>query len=436
MRLLHAKELYLKEFFDAEIPPYAILSHTWGDEEISYQDFLAIRKLQDERYAAYHELIRLDLTRSTESSGYTKIEACCRLAASKGHEWVWIDTCCIDKTSSAELQEAINSMYKWYERAEVCYAYLSDVQAGLPQDKSLEDDSLEYWLLRDSSLKDELLSEFRVSRWFTRGWTLQELIAPSVIEFIDSSWRRFGSKKSLATEISAITIIPAKLLESVLFPWQFCVATRMSWAANRRTTRIEDIGYCLLGLFAIQMPLIYGEGHNAFRRLQEEIVRTDDDETIFAHNGHAPFQVGLLAPSPSSFTIRKVQFDNRFENAPPRSHTITNRGLRMEVHVLEIENTVLANKRWQLALRRRELHDSPHCLLPLRCASTRTSPSRQIALVASRSSQGNQVWSVLACVDLSAADLTSIIRPTNFKTSSKTIYVELQPLLFEAHQEA
>ena len=429
MRLLHTKELRLKEFVDTEIPPYAILSHTWGGEEISYQEFLAIHRLQDERYAAYHELIRLDSTQSTQSSGYTKIQACCKLAAANEHEWVWIDTCCIDKTSSAELQEAINSMYRWYEQAEVCYAYLCDVQVGPFQVRS--------WRSKDKSLNDGLLSELMVSRWFTRGWTLQELIAPTAMVFFDSSWQRVGTKRSLATEISAITTIPAEILEGISFPWQFCVATRMSWAANRSTTRIEDMAYCLLGVFAIQMPLIYGEGHNAFRRLQEEIIRTDDDETIFAHNGHTPFQVGLLAPSPSSFTISKVQFDSRFENAASRSHTITNRGLRMEVSLLEIEDIVLANKRWHLALRHGEIHDRPPCLLPLRCASTRTSPARQIALVASRSPQRSQAWSILACVDLSTADLASqaILRPTSSKTSPEIIYVELQPLLFEAHQK-
>jgi hypothetical protein len=135
MRLVNTHSLQLEEFiFDGRgRPTYAILSHTWGKEEVIFFDMA-------------------DLDKARAKAGFAKVEGACSLAASQGYDYIWIDTCCIDKSSSAELSEAINSMYRWYQWAKVCYAYLVDVQNP---------------------------NQLEESKWFTRGWTLQELIAPS-----------------------------------------------------------------------------------------------------------------------------------------------------------------------------------------------------------------------------------------------------------------
>jgi hypothetical protein len=227
----------LTEFLD-NIPPYAILSHTWGDtnDEVTYDD----------------------LTKGTGKSkkGYTKIQFCAKQAADNGLQYFWIDTCCIDKSSSAELTEAINSMFRWYCEAAICYVYLSDVSKG---DHNENDLSRSTWKLA-----------FRKSRWFTRGWTLQELIAPAVVKFFSCEGQQLGDKISMEQQINEITGINIQALQGSP-PSKFSVAERMSWAANRKTTRTEDKAYCLFGIFNIHIPLIYGEGDKAFNRLEEEI---------------------------------------------------------------------------------------------------------------------------------------------------------------------
>lgn len=179
-------------------------------------------------------------------AGYTKIKRCCGMALSEGWKYVWIDTCCIDKTSSADLSEAINAMYGWYEKAEVCYVYLADVSAT------------------------DFDDEFRISRWFFTGWTLQELLAPRTVVFYYRDWEELGTKWSLRDEISRATGITH---HQMIDHKRVNVATRMSWAALRETTPIEDTAYSLLGLFDINMPLLYGEGSKAFMRLQHEILQ-------------------------------------------------------------------------------------------------------------------------------------------------------------------
>lgn len=199
--------------------------------------------------------------------GYSKIIKACNFAKSRGHGFIWIDTCCIDKKSSAELTEAINSMFNWYRKAAECYAYLPDVH---------------------SERTETAMAELRRSEWFRRGWTLQELIAPSTVIFCTSSWRVIGDKRStahnhgLASIIKKATGVPRVVLRHPDKLWSFSVAERMSWASNRTTSRVEDTAYCLLGLFGVNMPLLYGEGHNAFLRLQREIMGGSLDESILA----------------------------------------------------------------------------------------------------------------------------------------------------------
>ena len=191
-----------------------------------------------------------------------KIRDACAVARADGYRYIWIDSCCIDKTSSSELSEAINSMYQWYAHAGVCYAFLADVPAKADHDRAG--------------------SRFRRSRWFARGWTLQELIAPLHVVFLSKDWVDLGSKHTRAGLVREITGIAYNALLHVEPLDKFSVAQRLSWACGRQTTRVEDQAYSLLGIFDINMPSLYGEGHRAFRRLQEEIMRRIPDQSLFA----------------------------------------------------------------------------------------------------------------------------------------------------------
>ncbi|EEU34251.1 uncharacterized protein NECHADRAFT_28122, partial [Fusarium vanettenii 77-13-4] len=247
MRLINANTLLLHEFHGENIPPYAILSHTWGDQEVTFQDW------KDPRTHT-----------AATKSGFTKVQCACQQAVIRGLEWMWVDTNCIDKTSSAELSEAINSMFAYYQKSKVCFAYLSDV----PSAKGLD--------------KKSLLWQIRNSRWFTRGWTLQELIAPEHLTFYAADWTRIGRKDEwLADLITEVTGIDRIYLNGRRQVNRACIAKRMSWLAKRTTTRVEDMAYCVLGIFDINMPLLYGEGRKAFTRLQEEIIKKTNDHTIF-----------------------------------------------------------------------------------------------------------------------------------------------------------
>ncbi|KAM5539582.1 hypothetical protein V8D89_006691 [Ganoderma adspersum] len=240
---------YFSRNFDAD-GGYAILSHTWERDEETFQDVEAIG-----------ERCRREGTNPRDFV-HEKIRNCCLLAEKEGYRWVWIDSCCIDKTSSSELSEAINSMYQWYTEAEVCYAYLADV----PGDCVL----------------DAADSAFRKSRWHTRGWTLQELIAPDFVIFLSGNWRELGNKAALAKLLQEITRVDSRVLTRELKPAHWSIAVRMSWASSRKTTRVEDEAYCLMGLFGVSMPTNYGEGRRAFVRLQYEIMQHDSDMSLFA----------------------------------------------------------------------------------------------------------------------------------------------------------
>lgn len=242
MRLLQrdsAGHLSLTKDLIRDIPAYAILSHTWGadTEEVSYRDVVG--------------------GTGRDKSGYKKIHFCGDQARRDDLQlqYFWVDTCCIDKSNSAELGEAINSMFRWYQNAARCYVYLADVSTE-SQDQSVS------WQ-----------SAFQQSLWFTRGWTLQELIAPRCVEFFCSNGNRLGDKKTLEQELHKITKIPFAALRGNDLSG-FSVEERMSWANRRNTTREEDRAYSLLGIFGIHMPLIYGEGaDNAFNRLQDELQK-------------------------------------------------------------------------------------------------------------------------------------------------------------------
>lgn len=320
MRLINTATLEFREFFDRDIPRYAILSHRWGSDEVSFQDF------------------EKGLRQSRE--GFAKIDNCCDLALSHNNEWAWVDTCCIDKKSSAELTEAINSMYNWYKRASVCYVYLNDVK----------------WKKDTPELRQASMESIRESSWFTRGWTLQELLAPQVVYFFDQDWQYIGTKDGLAYEISEITGIdtqyllpnaekkldvpctkaadcpghPPKIKLMTTGKWEPSIATKMSWVSKRQTSRIEDMAYCLLGIFDVNMPLLYGEGRKAFMRLQYEIIKQTNDDSIFAWTADQT-TTGMLAYWPTNFANSRYVH----ERAPSRTYrgpyAMTNQGLNLPI---------------------------------------------------------------------------------------------------------
>jgi hypothetical protein len=236
-----------KDLVGDDIPEYAMLSHTWeaDTEEVTFKDLI-------------------DGT-GKGKSGYKKIYFCREQARRDGLRYFWVDTCCIDKLSSAVLSEAIISMFRWYHNAAKCYVYLSDISrpAFDVNDKF-------------NQLPCELA--FRKSRWFTRGWTLQELLAPASVEFFSKDWEQLGDKKSLERLIHEITGIPVRALQGSPLS-NFSVTERLLWAEKRKTTREEDKAYSLLGIFNIQIPVLYGEGReNAFKRLREEIDKPSKGE--------------------------------------------------------------------------------------------------------------------------------------------------------------
>ena len=265
MRLLdtYTGQFVEKDPRDSETK-YAILSHTWdrGGEQ-TYQQ---LQKIQ-ERYAStdWNKRAQSKTPRSRiwdDEELSPKIRDACAVARANGFAYIWIDSCCIDKASSSELSEAINSMYAWYSAAVVCYAYLGDVPT---EDELPKNDSC-----------------FRNSRWFTRGWTLQELLAPRNLVFLSKEWKVLGSKLTLVGLVHSVSNINHEALLQPESLDNFSVSQRLSWASCRETARVEDRAYSLLGLFNIHMPTLYGEGERAFRRLQEEIMRRTPDQTLFA----------------------------------------------------------------------------------------------------------------------------------------------------------
>ncbi|KAI1861856.1 hypothetical protein JX265_009359 [Neoarthrinium moseri] len=320
-RLVDTATLRMRRFTAANVPKYGILSHTWVDgEEVNFQEMTQI--VDSPGHPA------------RQRSGYNKIVRTCEAARDQALGYVWIDTCCIDKSSSAELSEAINSMFQWYQKADLCFAFLSDLEpyAYLP----------------------DVLDQ---CRWFTRGWCLQELLAPRDIVFLNSAWQTVGSKIELSRLLSGITNIDTGILADGRLIYNCPVAQRMSWASKRKTTRTEDMAYCLLGIFDVNMPLLYGEGSKAFLRLQEEIIKRSNDMSIFAYAPPSEesalrfprfecYEIDeppeenqycdLFANSPRLFDSCKklVRWDT--ELVPSQSFTLTNNGLYFRAASFEV----------------------------------------------------------------------------------------------------
>jgi hypothetical protein len=299
MWLINTTTLQLEEFVGENVPEYAILSHRWRDGEV-----------------LFHEI---DTPTAHAKKGYAKIIATCQRAKNDGIGYAWIDTCCIDKKSSAELSEAINSMYQWYANSKVCYAYLDDVRS---------------------------INEMEESEWFTRGWTLQELIAPKAVVFFAGSWKVLGTKKSLEN-LDRWSGVNKAVLLTTKAPQACSIAIRMSWASKRKTSRLEDQAYSLMGLFDVNMPLLYGEGQKAFVRLQEEIIKRSHDESILAwpDRDKTPGISNLLARSPVDFSYcgQTRTASMSLEHTAPSPWTMTNLGLSIRLPLRSCEESGMAD---------------------------------------------------------------------------------------------
>lgn len=295
MRLMRTDTFEVVEI--GRIPHYAILSHRWEYEEITFKN-LDPKALQDASFSS--------ISRGLHSSA-RKLRSACMLAQNQGFAYIWVDTVCIDKSSSEELRMALNSMFKWYHEAAVCYTFFNDVLFAATGPDMF------------NSLHEERLG--RPSEWFERGWTLQELVAPRKMEFYDAHWALMGNRNDLAEYVGKAARINPVYLNGKANYRNACNAVKMSWMAGRRTQMVEDIAYSLLGIFNVHLTPQYGEGIKAFSRLQDAIMSDFGtmDESLFAwqwppnrqlanfrseHRSPPIFseqQWGLLAPSPDCF---------------------------------------------------------------------------------------------------------------------------------------
>ncbi|KAL8650211.1 MAG: hypothetical protein Q9226_005235 [Calogaya cf. arnoldii] len=297
IRLLNVESLTLQQFKDDDCPLYVILSHRWAEDpsdEVVYDDM-----------AHFHEHRQSPQWKKARSAA--KIVGACQKVledTSQAIRHIWIDTVCIRQDNPMELSTAINSMYRLYSDAEICFVYLSD-----------------YLRLQDQTLGQ--------SDWFTRGWTLQELLAPHTVKFFDKEWEYLGEKSDLKRQLSSLTGIgPVYLSIDARYA---SISARMSWTAGRKTTVPEDTAYCLLGLFDVSMPLLYGEGkERAFLRLQEEIMKYSDDHTLFVWKKEDQRPVGTtcgnakVGEPPQMFL---TFFDDHTENQHRKCPVLDNTGL-------------------------------------------------------------------------------------------------------------
>lgn len=354
MRLINLETLALESFTGyGKIPSYAILSHTWGPDEVTYADMATKPREELEKRAGYQKILkfgqfvrdrdhskpagRIPRCEGDRRSGRKYNASPMRLTAYRPPTHIWVDTCCIDKSSSSELSEAINSMFAWYQQATFCVAFLEDYDHPGAFDPGGETPSK----LRLS--KDAL----KHCRWFTRGWTLQELLAPGVLYFVDMNWVFLGAKPGLVDSVSAASDIDTAFLKDGA--WRKAnIAKRLSWAAKRETTRPEDLAYCLLGVFGVNMPLLYGEGgHSAFIRLQEEIIKEFDDHSIFAWGRRNQAKNGPWNESPNvdlgAFASHPSQFQGlgnlkTYPGDEEEPHTVTNKGIRIRLPIVQIDS--------------------------------------------------------------------------------------------------
>ncbi|KAK3644335.1 hypothetical protein LTR56_005427 [Elasticomyces elasticus] len=307
MWLIDVHTYKLKAFYDSNIPKFAILSHTWGDDELTFQG------IQNPEASTW--------------PSFVKVRRTCELALKDGLEWVWIDTCCIDKSSSAELSEAINSMFRWYNGARICYVLLSDFEGTNG--------------VADDSHFSKCVAKLKKCRWFSRGWCLQELIgtlvliAPQILQFYDKDWVFVSTRHDIPEQLSEVTGICRSMLD---WPW----IDGFSWKSDSEFSD-NDFSHWGGGIFDINMTLLYGEGANAFARLQEEIIKRSADHSVLAWDHHTilrPWRPSspsaLLAEHPYKFTHcnNVLATDHHRRHAPKTALDLTNQGLRVTLRLV------------------------------------------------------------------------------------------------------
>lgn len=340
IRLLNAKSYTFTNEEDLrhqQRPPYVIISHAWGEQEVIYDDMADFQKMKASKSWK-------------KADSAAKVTGACKkvLECFNGEiKHIWLDTVCINKKDPAEVSTSINSMYQWYKKADVCFAYLYDYPS-------------------------KEVAEFTGSKWFTRGWTLQELVAPKRMKFFDKDWELVGDKESLQSALTSQTKISRNFLLQYDSISRASISQRMSWFSERETTVPEDTAYCLLGLFGVNMPLLYGEGkERAFRRLQEEIMKYSDDHSLFAwkHQVAQKDGSGLLAGSPDCFkeTGAYVHKPGRDNNKP---FQMTNKGISIDLYLQRDQNDYVASIDC--------LHGNNHYLgMYLECLSSETQQYRR-----------------------------------------------------------
>ncbi|KAI0141121.1 HET-domain-containing protein [Hypoxylon sp. NC0597] len=354
MRLLNTETLSIESFDDSQglSFPYAILSHVWGPEEVLFHEV-------QERSGAIKN-----------KAGWIKMANFCAMAREHGFSYAWIDTCCIDKRYSAELSEAINSMYKYYSDAAVCFIYLEDVQAYTPDTGA----TTKYL----PATRDEIMSAVSTTRWLTRGWTLQEFLTPRRRRFFAADWSEIKHGEDLLDALAKSTGISKTLLEDRDLIQSVCIGERLKWAAKRKTTRGEDIAYSLMGLFNVSMPVLYGEGAiNAFKRLQREIMQSSFDMTIFAWRGNYESS-GLLARSPADFA--DIPSLRLWAPMSLSSFSMMNIGLSIRLNVID-EKTFFGQEHQVTSHRLLEHPDEDTLLAALQCDVQTPTDQWQILMI-------------------------------------------------------
>ena len=387
MRLINARTFELENHDDIENrPAYAILSHRWTHgSEVTHQDMLHPHRQW--------------------MPGWSKIVFCCSQAAIDGLEYAWVDTCCIDKTSSSELSEAINSMFQWYAEAEICYAYLNDVDI---QQISAVDESKAHAEVHPEFLTS-IAKTVVQSLWFQRAWTLQELIAPAIVRFYDVNFKLVLTKHEMADEIAYAHRIPASVTRDPTMLSEFSAAAKMSWAASRKATRIEDRAYSLFGIFDVKLPLLYGEGMQAFGRLQEEIIRQSYDHSLFIWQSTQDGPQTALAISPDQFLASK-EIESLAITEEDQPYTMTNIGLSIELQILPYTLDVF------LGLLK--------CRLTPAGAESGTesgtgSNNGRLGILLSRSKSNNSLWYRVAVNGSSIISLPKEMTPRQIKSRSR-----------------
>ncbi|KAG8829132.1 hypothetical protein FRC17_007081 [Serendipita sp. 399] len=306
---------------------YSILSHRWGDGEVVFHHFQTLHQQvvgMPNPPGFKDKLLMLrnyvpSASEAASESSLVKLAHFLKVSAEKQCKFAWMDTICINKESSTELDESIRSMFAWYRDSHICIVYLSETNSR---------------------------SDLKQDPWFGRGWTLQELLAPRRFAFYSKNWkqitrsdcekhsgeqaRRKGIEERLWADIASITQIKVEDIHNFK-PGMYDIRKRMAWAARRQTMRIEDMAYCLLGIFNVNLSIAYGEKDGAFYRLQLEILQNCPDLSLFDWEGQASGHNSMFASSPACFrSNRAVHIITWPHLDTDTAWTYTNLGVRIQ----------------------------------------------------------------------------------------------------------